>query len=989
MIGGVEGWKETLLVVSLIIQRGGGRSGVVLGAIVRFCHFVGVVEGEWEGGFGLAEIRSDVVGRIIKRVAKGVDEQPEVKKDTEEVWKTKYLSKENFARGIVDGIVEGAVERVEIARVTQKVIQSIGRGGGDGIWNEAEKMGARIWEGDKRRAGWFGMLSYFCKRAAGSIRKLRNGGKVVKRDVRQKIEGLEGDWSMLKCMGEKGRKEFKVGFVIRRVVVQTVLNNLTAGMEDSGVFHQCLKVITELYKGYRKHCKVEVAVLCEHYILRVLRLGPQVGPGSLKNQQLAALEYIVRWFDTPHNVCELYLNYDLDQRAGVERWRVCEQVCAALCTLAEQCSEVILGQSSQRAAVQRYGNPTPETFDNLKNTELAARTMQEMALGGVQHVVRCLMDASGHVFMMGTDAGLRHKSISLSGGWEAGSGGKKRKKSKMGDRKRVIITEETERSSVEVGANGQATVVRPDRFDGIVSSESGKESISSASSQVSVDPKRAKALSIHGRTLSVAIRQEEGRKTEETLKKAFDIISKKGLKKGLTYLIAVNFLTPSPRDVSNFLRVQQGRLDSTMLGDYLGEGGTSDVEYWNLIRYHYIRAISFEGMNVEQGLRHFLTSAGFRLPGEAQKIDRLITVFAQCFWEDNAGTACCPFSHQDTVFILAFSVIMLNTDLHKANVDTGRKQRKKMTKAEFMNNLRGVDNSSDLSKDYLSGIYDSIASQVIEMSFDPQGRKREEEGDKSRVSYKGLSKGVKTAGELLRGMALFDHHYSLIGVDCMISNELISSTVEACFHHFHGIIAAILDAGEFDLQSVLATLDILKNSLCASVFLDMKMERQAFATQLARIKYIKEEQEGGSGGKDAGFYIVSGEHKKEEWFVGMERACETGHEIEKTIGNIHLLIVDLRASMHDSRKRKELKTVCSRIQGGDELLSDANREFILEGDLLKRCRSGKKVKYRFFLFSDRLIYTHLSIKGYYKIHEQVRRSEERKAGGAKRRPYTA
>ena len=52
-------------------------------------------------------------------------------------------------------------------------------------------------------------------------------------------------------------------------------------------------------------------------------------------------------------------------------------------------------------------------------------------------------------------------------------------------------------------------------------------------------------------------------------------------------------------------------------------------------------------------------------------------------------------------------------------------------------------------------------------------------------------------------------------------------------------------------------------------------------------------------------------------------------------------------------------------------MDDANREFILEGDLLKRCRSGKKVKYRFFLFSDRLVYTHLSIKGYYKIHQQL------------------
>ena len=145
----------------------------------------------------------------------------------------------------------------------------------------------------------------------------------------------------------------------------------------------------------------------------------------------------------------------------------------------------------------------------------------------------------------------------------------------------------------------------------------------------------------------------------------------------------------------------QTRLDPVNVGEYLSEGGLNDEEYWNLIRYHYVRAISFENLNVEQGLRHFLTNGGFRLPGEAQRIDRLLTTFAQCFWEDNSGNAlCCPFSHQDTVYLLAFAVIMLNTDLHKADAgNTSSRKRKKMTKLEFMNNLRGVDSASDLNKE--------------------------------------------------------------------------------------------------------------------------------------------------------------------------------------------------------------------------------------------------------------------------------------------------
>ena len=77
----------------------------------------------------------------------------------------------------------------------------------------------------------------------------------------------------------------------------------------------------------------------------------------------------------------------------------------------------------------------------------------------------------------------------------------------------------------------------------------------------------------------------------------------KSLKKALDFLIACNILTPSPRDIASFLRLYQARIDTSMLGDYLGDGGKDgdEVEHYNLIRFHYTCAISFVGMNVEQG----------------------------------------------------------------------------------------------------------------------------------------------------------------------------------------------------------------------------------------------------------------------------------------------------------------------------------------------------------------------------------------------------
>ena len=84
---------------------------------------------------------------------------------------------------------------------------------------------------------------------------------------------------------------------------------------------------------------------------------------------------------------------------------------------------------------------------------------------------------------------------------------------------------------------------------------------------------------------------------------AFEIAEKKSLKKAVDYLVACNALTPAPRDIATFLRIHREQIDQSALGNYLGEGGTGGIEteYWNSIRHLYISAISFIGMNIEEG----------------------------------------------------------------------------------------------------------------------------------------------------------------------------------------------------------------------------------------------------------------------------------------------------------------------------------------------------------------------------------------------------
>lgn len=62
---------------------------------------------------------------------------------------------------------------------------------------------------------------------------------------------------------------------------------------------------------------------------------------------------------------------------------------------------------------------------------------------------------------------------------------------------------------------------------------------------------------------------------------------------------------------------------------------------------------------------------GFRLPGEAQKIDRLMEKFAERFVNCNPDA----FKSADVAYVLAYSVIMLNTDAHNPQVKVKMSQQ--------------------------------------------------------------------------------------------------------------------------------------------------------------------------------------------------------------------------------------------------------------------------------------------------------------------------
>ncbi|OEL17658.1 Brefeldin A-inhibited guanine nucleotide-exchange protein 1 [Dichanthelium oligosanthes] len=191
-------------------------------------------------------------------------------------------------------------------------------------------------------------------------------------------------------------------------------------------------------------------------------------------------------------------------------------------------------------------------------------------------------------------------------------------------------------------------------------------------------------------------------------RRAFKIELQKGISlfnrkpsKGIDFLVKSKKIGHSPEDVASFLRNTAG-LNATMIGDYLGERDEFPIK----VMHAYVDALNFEGMDFGEAIRYYLR--GFRLPGEAQKIDRIMEKFAERYCKCNPNS----FTSADTAYVLAYSVIMLNTDAHNTMV------KDKMSKTDFIRNNRGIDDGKDLPEAYLGTLYDQIVKNEIKMSAD-------------------------------------------------------------------------------------------------------------------------------------------------------------------------------------------------------------------------------------------------------------------------------
>ncbi|KAI0701822.1 hypothetical protein BC835DRAFT_1264460 [Cytidiella melzeri] len=306
---------------------------------------------------------------------------------------------------------------------------------------------------------------------------------------------------------------------------------------------------------------------------------------------------------------------------------------------------------------------------------------------------------------------------------------------------------------------------------------------------------------------------------------------------GIAFFLETGFIPSSaPQDVARFLLETDG-LSKAVIGEYLGEADAVNVS----TMHAFVDLMDFKELPFVDALRTFLQA--FRLPGEAQKIDRFMLKFAERYTAGNPQT----FANADTAYVLAYSTIMLNTDAHNPQV------KNRMTKSDFLKNNRGINDGQDLPEDLLSSIFDEIVSNEIRMKDEVEATPI------PAAPTPGLANAIANVGRDLQKEAYMMQSNSMANKTEALFRTLMRSqrkgvkSTEQFFSASHFVhvrpmfevawipfLAGLSGPlqGTDDLEIVELCLDGFKSAIRIVCFFDLELERNAFVTTLAKFTFL-------------------------------------------------------------------------------------------------------------------------------------------------------
>ncbi|KAG8903868.1 guanine nucleotide exchange protein for ADP-robosylation factor [Tulasnella sp. 403] len=605
------------------------------------------------------------------------------------------------------------------------------------------------------------------------------------------------------------------------------------------VFEISVEIFWRVLMGMRTKLKKEIEVLLNEIFLPILEMR-----NSTLRQKSVLLSMLYRLSQDPQALVEIYLNYDCDRDATENIYE--RLVNKELRIKLELTVDALrLMNIISKMCTTHFNAPVKSTDPNLDTTEAPSAKNQKAQLGPT-------FPASPNTTTLGGKNAQDSVASTLPGFTEPKL--KRQSLEALVAVLRSLVVWGTGAAAGAIGAGSGSALGTTSRTSTLapMESESGLDSarmssedtrtedvpstaVDSASARNSMGPFRATTPD----PADDPSRFETAKQHKTTLLEGIRKFNFKS-KRGVQFLLETGFIkSREPIDIARFLLETDG-LSKTMIGEYLGEGDDENVA----IMHAFVDLLDFTELPFVDALRLFLQS--FRLPGEAQKIDRYMLKFAERYVGMNAQTA---FANADAAYVLAYSTIMLNTDAYNPQV------KNRMTKADFVKNNRGINDGANLPEEFLGGIYDDIYSNEIRMKDEVEAAALA-----APVPASGLAGALANVGRDLQKEAYVMQSTGMANKTEALFKSMMraqrkggSKSSEQFFsasHSIHvrpmfevawmsflaGISGPLQDTD--DLEIVELCLDGFKSAIRIVCVFDIELERNAFVTTLAKFTFL-------------------------------------------------------------------------------------------------------------------------------------------------------
>ncbi|KAI8381215.1 uncharacterized protein BYT42DRAFT_613016 [Radiomyces spectabilis] len=465
------------------------------------------------------------------------------------------------------------------------------------------------------------------------------------------------------------------------------------------------EILWKVIQGLRLFLKKEVEVIFKEIFLRILEMR-----NASYQQKFSILKIVYRICSDPQSLVDIYLNYDCDRQALDNIYE----------RLVNVLSKITTSHTAPGSAKDHESHSMPDGLNVQHGLHASSVVIPPpLTTANVQS-----NEKNNTLNMNMPESAIKFKSLeSLVAVLQS------------------LVTWYT-KDSVSVSADSQSEDEGNTPRDSEDASSRHRGSIDkfTAHSNSSV-PRLSPAASsgaINGTSSGSATPRLDDPEQFENLKHRKQLLQK-GIqqfnwkpKKGLQMLERGGFIQlDNPQNVAQFLFNTEG-INKSVLGDYLGEGDPQNIA----IMHAFVDEMDLSNMVFTDALRHFLQ--GFRLPGEAQKIDRFMLKFAERYVHGNPGV----FANAETAYMLAFSVIMLNTDQHSPHV------KRRMTLNDFIKNNRGLDDGADIPTELLETLFNDIVNNEIKMNDEVEAESAlvTAPGGVSVLGITGLQNALVSAG---------------------------------------------------------------------------------------------------------------------------------------------------------------------------------------------------------------------------------------------------